>query len=158
MLNDTLDPTRDRWFLGTLLRVIAGADDTDGGLTVMEQLAPKNFSPPLHVHRLEDTALLVLDGRVTVRRGDEEWQLGAGEMAWLPRDVPHCFRVDSDVAHLLELATPAGIEGFHLDASDPAPRLEMPPPGPPDVERMLSAASRYQAELVGPPLTTSVPA
>lgn len=30
----------DRWFLGSRLRVVAGAEQTNGQLTVMEQWAP----------------------------------------------------------------------------------------------------------------------
>lgn len=49
---------RDRWFLGTFLRILANTSDTGGQLGLMEQVAPQGFSPPLHVHHREDTALL----------------------------------------------------------------------------------------------------
>lgn len=75
---------RDRWFLGTFLRILARAGDTDGQLGVMEQLAPQGFSPPLHVHHREDTALLVLDGAITAVVGDERFELGPGGFVWLP--------------------------------------------------------------------------
>src|SRR5262245_38038529 len=139
----TTELERDRWFLGTFLRVVAGRDDTGGGLTVMEQLAPRDFSPPLHRHRDEDTALLVIDGELTVHVDGVESRLGPGEFAWLPRGVPHTFRVDSDQVRLYEFATPAGIEDFHVDASDPAPAREIPPPGEPDIPRVVAAAVDY---------------
>jgi uncharacterized RmlC-like cupin family protein len=118
----------------------------------MEQRARRGFSPPRHVHRREDTALLVLDGQLTVSIGDESRVVGPGGFAWLPRDVPHTFRVDSDEVRLIELATPGGIEGFHVDASDPAPVAELPPPGEPDIPRLLAAAVGYDAEIIGPPM------
>jgi quercetin dioxygenase-like cupin family protein len=153
VLATTTTPTdRDRWFAGTLLRVVAGTGDTDGKLTVMEQRAPRGFSPPLHVHEREDTALLLLAGELRVRVGDDERTLRPGDFAWLPRSVPHSFRVDSDEAHLIELATPAGVEGFHVDASDPAPTLEIPPPGEPDVARIAAASRSYGATFAGPPM------
>jgi quercetin dioxygenase-like cupin family protein len=148
----TATTPRDRWFVGTLFRVLADRADTDGQLAVMEQRAPRGFSPPLHVHRREDTALLVLDGELRVRVGDDERTLGVGDFAWLPRDVPHSFRVESEEAHLLELATPAGVEAFHVEASDPAPSFALPPPGAPDVARLLAAGERHGAEIVGPPM------
>ena len=95
---------------------------------------------------------LVLDGALTVEVGDERSELGVGGFVWLPRDVPHTFRVDSDAAHMLELVTPAGFEAFHVDTSDPAERLELPPPTEPDVPRLLGAIGPYGAEIVGPPL------
>jgi quercetin dioxygenase-like cupin family protein len=143
---------RDRWFLGTLLQVVAGHSDTGGQLAVMEQRARRGFSPPRHVHHREDTALLVLDGAITAIVGDERVELGSGGFVWLPRDVPHTFRVDSDTVRQIELATPAGIEGFHVAASDPAPARELPPPGEPDITRVLAAIGGYGAEIVGPPL------
>lgn len=143
---------RDRWFLGTLLQVRAGGADTGGQLAVMEQHARRGFSPPRHVHHREDTALLVLDGAITVVVGDERSQVGAGGFVWLPRGVPHTFRVDSDTVRLVELITPAGFEGFHIDTSDPAGLLELPPPAEPDIPRLLAAVGSYGAEIVGPPL------
>ena len=150
---DATTDTRDIWFAGTFMRLLATADDTSGQLAVMEQRARKGFSPPRHVHHAEDTAMVVLEGRITAEVGDEQHAVGPGELVWLPRDVPHTFRVDSDEVHLLELATPAGIEQFHVDAGDPAATARIPPPGEPDVARMLAAASGYDTEVVGPPLT-----
>lgn len=143
---------RDRWFLGTLLQIRASGDETGGQLAVMEQRARRGFSPPRHVHRREDTALLVLDGAITVVVGDERSELGPGGFVWLPRGVPHTFRVDSDTVRQIELVTPAGFEGFHVDTSDPAQLLELPPPAEPDIPRLLDAIGPYGAEIVGPPL------
>jgi quercetin dioxygenase-like cupin family protein len=145
---------RDRWFLGTFLRILANASDTSGQLGVMEQIAPRGFSPPLHVHHREDTALLVLEGAITAVVGDQRIELGPGGFVWLPRDIPHTFRVDSDTVRQLELTTPAGIEQFHIDTSDPAPLAEMPPPAEPDIPRLLDAITAYDAEIIGPPLGT----
>jgi len=143
---------RDRWFLGTLIRIIADAGDSDGNLGVFEQYSRRGFSPPRHVHHREDTALVVLDGAITAVVGDERRELSTGGFVWLPRDVPHTFRVDTDTARLLELIMPAGFEQFHVDASDPAAELEIPPPSEPDVPRLLDAIGPYGAEIVGPPL------
>ena len=147
-----IDAERDRWFAGTLPRLVANAGDTGGGLTVMEQRARRGFSPPLHVHHREDTAILVLDGELTVAMGDHQQALSAGGFVWLPRDVPHTFRVDSAEAHILEFATPGGVEGFHLDASDPADAPDLPPAVEPDIVRMLGAVPHYGIEILGPPL------
>jgi quercetin dioxygenase-like cupin family protein len=147
-----LDADRDRWFAGTFLRILADAGDTGGGLTVMEQRARRGFSPPLHVHHREDTAILVLDGEVTVVIDGEERVVSAGGFAWLPRYVPHSFRIDSEEAHILEFATPGGVEGFHLDASDAAPAPILPPAVEADVPRMLGAVSNHGIEILGPPM------
>ena len=147
--------TRDRWFVGSLVRILADAADTNGQLGVFEQTARKNFSPPRHVHHREDTALFVIEGKITVEIGDERRTADAGELVWLPKDVPHTFRVDSEQARLLELITPGGFETYHVDASDPAPFLTLPPVGPPDVGRLVAAIGPYGAELVGPPMDSA---
>ena len=143
---------RDLWFLGTLVRLVATGRETDGGLAVFEQHARRGFSPPRHVHHREDTALLVLDGAITVLVGEMRTEVVAGGFVWLPRDVPHTFRVDSETVRQLELVTPAGFEQFHVDAGEPAARLEVPEPAEPDVARLLAAIGPYGAEIVGPPM------
>jgi quercetin dioxygenase-like cupin family protein len=142
----------DRWFVGTLVRVVAGAAETGGALMVMEQRARQGFSPPRHLHHDEDTALWVRSGRITVEVGDRTQVVTDGELVWLPRDVPHTFRVDSDEVELVELANPGGVEGFHHDASDPAEVPDVPPPGEPDVPRLLTSAVPYNIEITGPPM------
>ena len=151
---DTARPTttRDRWFVGSLLRILADSSETGGTLGVFEQTARQHFSPPMHVHHREDTALYVIEGSITVVIGDSRQQLHSGELVWLPRDVPHTFRVDSAEARLLEIITPGGFEAYHVDASDPAPSVTMPPEGEPDIGRLAAAIGPYGAELVGPPL------
>ena len=87
-----------------------------------------------------------------MRRGDEEVSVGTGDFVFLPRDVPHTFHVDSPEAHFLELVTPGGFEQYHVDASDPAPAAVLPPPGPPDIGRLVAELTPYGAEILGPPL------
>lgn len=151
-MTSTVVDERDRWFLGTLLRIVAGGSDTAGRLAVMEQSAPRGFSPPLHIHHREDTALFVLEGSITVVVGNDRRSCGAGELVWLPRDVPHTFRVDSDVVRQLELVTPAGFEDFHVDASEPAQSRRLPPAAEPDIPRLIAAIGPYDAQILGPPL------
>ena len=152
----TLDaiPVNDRlrWFVGSLNRVVTTAAETNGTFGLMEQWAPGGFSPPRHVHHREDSAIVVLDGELLVQRGDDEFVAHPGECVFLPRGVPHTFLVTSDDAHFYELVTPGGFEGFHLDASDPAPTATLPPAAAPDVARLVQAITAYDAEIIGPPM------
>jgi len=153
LATEPVAPERDRWFAGTLLRIVADRADTGGALTVMEQQLSEGFSPPLHVHRREDTAILVLEGELTVAVDGAEQTLAPGGFVWLPRGLPHSFRVDSAEARILELATPGGIEGFHVDASDVAASATLPQPEAPDVARMIAAAAAHEVDIVGPPMS-----
>jgi quercetin dioxygenase-like cupin family protein len=143
---------RLRWFTGTLNRVVATSAETNGAFGLMEQWAPIGFSPPLHQHEREDSALYVLEGEVETECGGMRRLLKSGEMAFMPRSVPHTFRVQSNGAHFLELVMPGGFEQYHVDVSDPAPVAEIPPAVAPDIERLIAAIGPYGAAIVGPPL------
>jgi quercetin dioxygenase-like cupin family protein len=133
----------------------APAEATGGRISVAEQVMPQGSSPPLHVHHREDEAFYVLEGRLTCRVGDETLTAGTGSFVWLPRDLPHTFRVDSPTARILTLCVPGGFERFFDAIGRPADRLTLPPPpeGPPDVAAMVGHAHDFGVELLGPPMT-----
>ena len=86
MTNNLDVPLNDRvrWFAGTLKRIAATAAETAGTFGVMEQWAPIGFSPPLHVHEREASALHVLEGEITVQQGDRTSTIRAGDLAFFP--------------------------------------------------------------------------
>jgi mannose-6-phosphate isomerase-like protein (cupin superfamily) len=45
----------------------------------------------LHLHREEDEAWYVLEGRLGFRVGDDEVEAGAGEAVFVPRGTPHSY-------------------------------------------------------------------
>ena len=142
----------DIWFAGTLMRVLADHCSTNGQFALIEQRAPKGFSPPTHVHEREDQLFYLLEGRLTVRLGEDECPLAPGETMWLPRGIAHTFRVDSDGARLLEISTPAGFEQFHLELSEPATDLRVPDETVIDVPVFAATSARYGCAIVGPPM------
>lgn len=142
-----------RWFLDTWMKVLCDGESTDGVMSVIDWRGGAGFSPPLHVHHGEDTAMLVLDGTLTVRVGDAEQVCGPGELAWLPRDVPHTFRVDSETARYLEMITPAGFESFHIEGSrEVSGDAFLPEPTPVDVPALVAHAAEHDCDIIGPPM------
>ncbi|HET7457951.1 MAG TPA: quercetin 2,3-dioxygenase [Gemmatimonadaceae bacterium] len=141
------------WFLGNLMVVKATAQSTNGAYGLLESLVPAGSSPPMHVHHREDEAFWILEGAITVRCGDETLRAGPGSYVFLPRGVPHTYRVDGDTPlRMLTLLTPGGGEGFFVDGGRPAERLTMAPPGRPDLALLERVAHEYGAEFIGPPL------
>jgi quercetin dioxygenase-like cupin family protein len=137
------------WALGTLLTVRATAEQTGGAFSLMEEVMPKGTEPPPHVHHREDEAFYLLDGALTVRVGDEKFSAGPGSFVFCPRDVPHLLTVESDVARMLVLCSPGGLDGMFVELGEPAASRTPPPPaGPPDVERVVRVAGEYGAELL----------
>jgi quercetin dioxygenase-like cupin family protein len=126
---------------------------TDGRYALIEFLLPRHASPPLHTHP-QDESYIVLDGRLTVKAGDERFQLEPGGTAVVPMGVPHTFRVDSETARVLVLSTPAGLDRFIRDGSRPAgaptlPPVDAPRPSPDELEEIFRAHGQVNH---GPPL------
>ena len=53
---------------------------------------PPRWIAPLHLHRTDDEAWYVLEGRLCVKMGDEEVELNAGSAILVPRGTPHSYR------------------------------------------------------------------
>src|SRR5262245_29722473 len=137
------------WFLGTRMELKASGETTNGAFGLIEQELPPGFGPP-HVHRNGDEAFYVLEGELTVTRGDEIVRVPAGSCVFLPRGVPHAFKVGEAPARLLQLNVPAGLERFFVEAGEPARPPGLPPAGAPDVGRMLALAPNYSVEIGAP--------
>ena len=140
------------WFLGTRMEVKATAEDTGGLFGLIDQsYAPPGFAAPPHVHHAEDEAFYVLEGQITVHRGDEVFGAAAGAFVWLPRDIPHWFHVEGPTpARILQWTCPGGLERFFVEMGQPITDPTTPPAGPPDVAKLLDLAARYHVEILGP--------
>lgn len=144
------------WHMGALDVLKATGAETAGQLWVMEQRFRRGGAAPMHVHRHEDEAWFVLEGRFTVVVGGDTFTVEEGGFVWGPRDVPHGIAVESPAGRLLALATPAGFEHFFRQTGAPAGALDLPaaPTGPPAPEQMAAlaaAAAELGVELLGPP-------
>jgi len=142
------------WFQGNRITIKATAASTGGAFGLVESLVAPGYSPPLHIHDLEDETFWVLEGEVTIRCGDRTFRATAGAFAFLPRGVPHTFVVeDNRPARMLGILTPGGGEAFFAEGGRPAEGEGFPPPTPPDLERLRRVAVQFGARLVGPPMT-----
>jgi quercetin dioxygenase-like cupin family protein len=144
--------TEARWFVQNLARIKIAGSQTGGACAVVELVGAEGDMPPLHVHHREEEGFYVLDGTMTLFVGGDEIRLCAGECAVAPRGVPHAYRVDSDEARWLGIATPAGFDEFVLAASVPA-EAETLPTGPPSFapDELAAIAAGFGIELLGPP-------
>lgn len=97
--------------------VLADGDQTSGGLTVLQtQNEPPGFGPPLHRHRDAAEAFFVLEGEYLMFLDDEQHRCPPGSFVYVPRDLPHTFKVSSTgPGKKLNLFTPAAMTGFFED-------------------------------------------
>lgn len=130
---------------GDLLYFKVTGKETEGRYAIMESLIPPNQGPPLHVHHREDEAFYILEGDYLFEVDGKQMELHAGDFAWAPRDVPHCFQnIGSTTGRLLVTVEPAGVEGFFMEVAAMS--------GPPDPAKIAPLLARYGLELLGPPM------
>jgi len=140
------------WFLGTLMTVKATSATTGGAFGLIEQELPSGFATPRHIHHREDEPFFVLEGEVTFQCGERMLVAGPGAFVFLPRGIAHGFQVTSDTpARLLQFNFPAGIEQFFVEAGQPASTRSLPPAEPPDLDKVMTLAEKYDFEIVAPP-------
>jgi quercetin dioxygenase-like cupin family protein len=147
-------PDNSFWYLGQLMSGLAEGEDTGGRLTVFEILFPPDSGPPLHVHEREDEAFYVLEGSLSVRMSDEEFEASAGSFVFQPRGIPHTFKSSGEGARVLLLVTPSGFERYFRALSRPAEAMALPPPvgspSPEQVARMGAALAEHGCSFVRP--------
>jgi quercetin dioxygenase-like cupin family protein len=140
------------WWQGSLMQIKARAQDTGGALGLVDCSFYEGFGPPVHVHSREDEAFYVLEGQIRYRRGDDDFLAGPGTWVWLPRRVPHAFKVKSERARALILATPGGLEQMFADGGVPVSESPKPPQQSYDPEAAIAISKSYGFEVIGPQL------
>jgi quercetin dioxygenase-like cupin family protein len=138
------------WLDGGVFSVLLDSAATDGQLTVGRFDVSKGEAPPYHVHTREDEVFMLIKGTALVWSDDQEMELSEGGIVFLPKNVPHGYRITSDTADLLMICTPGGIEGMfrHAGRDLRTPRPEGFRISP---ELLAEAADAYGQIVVGPP-------
>jgi mannose-6-phosphate isomerase-like protein (cupin superfamily) len=146
------DEGEARWWFGGLATIKATKEQTGGQYTLVEVLNAEGEGP-LHVHHREDEGFWILEGRLSFEVGEEKIKAGPGSFVFGPKDVPHCYTVESGPARLLYILSPAGFEEFVYATSVPAEERALPPApeGPPseaEMEHLRALARQYGGELL----------
>ena len=105
---------------------------------------------PFHKHMREDEVFMLIKGTALLWYDDQEMELSEGGIVFLPKNIPHAYRITSKKADLLMINTPAGIEGMFRyagrDKATPRPDgFEISP------ERMAEGADQFGQIILGPP-------
>lgn len=138
------------WIDGSTFSVLLDSKATNGQLTVGRFHVEKGEAPPFHMHTREDEVFMLISGSALLWAGDEQMEMTEGGIVYLPRNIPHSYRITSDTADLLMIATPAGIEGMfrHAGRDITTPRPENFALDP---AKMAEAADLYGQIILGPP-------
>lgn len=153
----SMSPETSVRYMDCLFSVLAGSEETRAQFGLMEMVVPKGREPSRHVHHTDDEGFYVLEGDITFFVGERIFEAGPGTFVFLPHGIPHSYTFESDVARMLAIIAPGGIEQHFRDPrfSEPAHNLElMPPAGLPDgavLERIDKDLASYDTEVVSPP-------
>lgn len=142
------------WFNNDLFTFKATSKETEGAMTLWEELSQRGKRTPLHLHPEVDETFHVIEGEIRVFVDDREVVVGAGGTAAVLRGTPHAVLVTSDRARVLTIVTPGSesLEQFFREAGEPATTRTLPPMTPTPIARIQAAAQRTGAVvLLGPP-------
>lgn len=104
---------------GQEMRVKLAAAQSNGEMTVIEDVIPPNGGPPLHIHEKESESYYVLEGRFEFVCGDDRVTGGPGTFVFAPRGLPHRYNnIGTQPGRLLFGFTPGGIEAFFTELGD----------------------------------------
>lgn len=99
--------------LGDGITVLLHGRDTGGTVAIVLADGDPGHGPPPHVHHREDESFYCVEGEVEGFCGETKFKLGPGDTAFLPRGIPHTWRVTGTRrAKIVVVLTPAGFENF----------------------------------------------
>lgn len=71
------------------------APEVSGGWAFAVESCPPGFETALHIHHTEDGAFYILEGTLQMLLGEAEVEASPGTFVFMPRGVPHKFKVVS---------------------------------------------------------------
>jgi mannose-6-phosphate isomerase-like protein (cupin superfamily) len=127
------------------LIIAEGAQTEESFSLIHTRREPPGFGPPLHRHRDAAEAFYVLEGTYLMYTDDRQDLCPPGSFVYVPRRVPHTFKVVSPGAgRKLNLFAPAAMVGFFEGLS----RAEANGEASPDVLDRI--AEEHDMEILGP--------
>ena len=116
-----------RAFPGTRFHFRLTSTETNGELAIIDVTMLPGSEPVRHVHTLEDETNIIRYGEIDYYIGDDVIHAKAGDTVFLPRNVPHHFKVVSPVAATTLVLTPGHFEYFFEAITFPIEGDEVPP-------------------------------
>jgi quercetin dioxygenase-like cupin family protein len=139
------------WLLGTLTRILADNETTEGRYDLIEGTFQPGVATPMHRHTTYSEHLFVLEGEFTVHTEAEVIVLKPGEDFFIPRGTVHAVVSGPTLARGLVVASPSGFARLIKTAGTAADSTGLPPTTPPDMEAFARASAEVGDEVVGPP-------
>lgn len=98
---------------GGIYRIVTTTAQTGGIHFAFDCTEKPGGGPPLHIHETEEEYFFVTEGEFTFFIDGKITKAKAGESAFVPRGMVHCFKnCTNQDARMLALFTPGNIEGY----------------------------------------------
>ena len=129
--------------MGVTIRLMTSAAETNGGFTLLDYTAPSAFAGPQpHYHKRMTELFYVLEGKLSVRAGDNTFVIGKNELVRVPPGLLHTFATSqTEAARFLVLLTPGGMENYFLQLDELVKNAPVWPL--PDMSPVIALAERY---------------
>ena len=133
-------------WLGTHYTITVDRRASGGTVGMFVGEVPAGNGPPIHIHHNEDEVIHVLDGDYEMWLDGSISRLMPGQSIFLPRGVPHTFRVAGRTpGRNIAVLTPGGFEQFFPEVA--ARDLKIPQ----DMAALAELAGDYGLEFLGMP-------
>lgn len=146
-------PENTRAIPGAVFHFLAKSDETNGAHSLIKIIVQRGAEPPAHTHTREDESYFILSGTICYTIGEKQITVSEGEYVFLPKDVPHSFKILSEKAEVLMWISPGGLDQWFWDNSVAAPDgkpLPIPntPPPPHVIEHFVTSLETYGVKML----------
>ena len=104
-------------FRGTSMTMKVMGEWTEGAYSLIEMLHPPHVGPALHIHPRGPEAFYVLEGRYSIRSGEQIHTANPGDFVFIPKGLPHSYQSGSEGGTVLVLS-PAGLEQYFTEVAE----------------------------------------
>jgi quercetin dioxygenase-like cupin family protein len=93
------------------IRLCLRGDDSEDAFSLVDEVIPPGYGPPLHVHPSFAEGFYVLGGELTFQLGDDVVTGTVGSWIFVPKGIAHTFaNLSAQPARALLICCPAGFE------------------------------------------------
>ncbi len=136
----------------------ARGEQTNGTLTVLENVIAPGDGPPLHLHESQDESWYVLEGDLRFKLDGDLRHAPQGSFVFVPRGIAHCFQnAGAGPARIIVAVHPRGDGGVLRPLCRAARRPGRPRSVPASRRRRRDERRRAAARRLGSPLNTMEP-
>ena len=141
--------------VGDTYRILISGKQTGGAFATIDMLIPPGGGPGPHAHANFQESFYVIEGEIEVKSEAGTYTAKKGSFVNIPKGgIVHCFKNKTDqVAHLLCVVVPSGLEGFFEEIGRPVAIGSFLLPPPMDeaaMKKILPIVEKYGQKLFPP--------